>query len=772
MQAFIFINDRLDGLCSQEKLHLLDAVDSLRSHGISRYISLPQIIVCGDQSSGKSSVLEAISGVPFPVRSNVCTRFPMELVLRKTAHEAVNVSIVPHSSRTKPEKAALAKFKEKLETFDELPNLIDRATAAMGITAIGKAFSNDLLRIEINGPDRPHLTIVDLPGLIHSETKNQSAADVRMIKDVVRGYMKEPRSIILAVVSAKNDYANQVVLKLARSADRKGNRTLGIITKPDTLLPASQSERSFLSLASNKDVEFRLGWHVLKNTDSEAGIWTLEERNALEAEFLSSGSWTAIEPSNRGIEALRTRLSKLLVQQIALELPNLISDIVTRTALCQTRLEKLGEARTTINQQRIYLIKISQGFQSIVRAAIDGTYNDRIRAVIQNLNVDFAAKLGKDGKHLELHDSESEVPDARPGLTREQFLDKIIKLMKRSRGKELPGMFNPMIVTDLFREQSSPWEDITRAHVKAVWAATQDFLRHVIHEIADVTTVATIWEKVVMPKLDDLLLTLMERTTILVKQHQQSHPVTYNQDLTDEVQKARVERSTQMITRKVEKFFHASQMQAHYCGATHNLELLVQQLALDVEPDPSRIAASGALEYLEAYYMVAMKRFIDDVSAEVIETGLVSELGSIIEPVGVSAMSAEELNGVAGETGEARRGRQELQTQLSVLKSGAEICKRFAGFGMLDFDDDPPSDTDAALDTEGNESNSEDMPPDDTPPPAEEPDGSPEEKTDMALPEPEPYEYTDKNEDVPEVSICRILKRNHRFSLDVDADSL
>ncbi|KAH6869680.1 P-loop containing nucleoside triphosphate hydrolase protein, partial [Thelonectria olida] len=693
----IKLTSGLDGLCSQEKLHLLDAVDSLRSHGISRYISLPQIIVCGDQSSGKSSVLEAISGVPFPVRSNVCTRFPMELVLRKTAQTVVNVSIVPHSSRTKSEKAALAKFKEKLEAFDELPNLIDRATTAMGITAIGKAFCNDLLRIEVNGPDRPHLTIVDLPGLIHSETKNQSAADVRMIKDVVQGYMKESRSIILAVVSAKNDYANQVVLKLARSSDRKGNRTLGVITKPDTLLPASQSERSFLSLASNKDVEFRLGWHVLKNTDSEAGTWTLEARNALEAEFLSSGGWSAIEPSNRGIETLRTKLSKLLVQQIASELPNLISDITTKTEVCQIRLEKLGEEHTTITQQRIYLIKISQGFQSIVRAAIDGTYNDvffgdamspsgyqkRIRAVIQNLSVGFAAKLSKDGKHLELHDSESAEPDARPGLTREQFLDKIIKLMKRSRGRELPGMFNPMIVADLFREQSSPWENITRAHVKAVWAATQDFLRHVIHGIADVTTVATIWEKVVMPKLDDLLLKLMERTTILVKQHQQSHPVTYNQDLADAVQKVRVERNRQMITCRVKNFFSTSQMQEHYCAKTHNLELLVEQLLLDVEPNPSRFAASEALEYLEAYYTVAMKRFIDDVSVEVIETGLVSELGNIIEPVGISTMSAEELNEVAGETDEARRARKELQAQLSVLRSGAQICKTFAGFEML-----------------------------------------------------------------------------------------
>ncbi|KAL4810806.1 hypothetical protein BDV18DRAFT_128045 [Aspergillus unguis] len=44
----------------------------------------------------------------------------------------------------------------------------------MGISTHGRAFSNDILCMQISGPDRPHLTIVDLPGLIHSETKLQS----------------------------------------------------------------------------------------------------------------------------------------------------------------------------------------------------------------------------------------------------------------------------------------------------------------------------------------------------------------------------------------------------------------------------------------------------------------------------------------------------------------------------------------------------------------------------------------------------------------------
>lgn len=105
-----FHTDALNGLCSKDQLDLLDSVDCLRSQGISHYVSLPQIIVCGDQSSGKSSVLEAISGVSFPIKSNLCTRFPIELVLRKTPHIGVTVSIVPHHSRSESEQLSLSSF--------------------------------------------------------------------------------------------------------------------------------------------------------------------------------------------------------------------------------------------------------------------------------------------------------------------------------------------------------------------------------------------------------------------------------------------------------------------------------------------------------------------------------------------------------------------------------------------------------------------------------------------------------------------------------------
>jgi GTP-binding protein EngB required for normal cell division len=622
-----FESNALSKLCSTDQLELLDAVDQLRLQGISNYISLPQIIVCGDQSSGKSSVLEAISGVSFPVSGNLCTRFPTELVLRRTPTISASVSIVPHDSRSESEQRSLRGFQERLDGFAGLPGLVESAKHTMGITTYGKAFAKDILRIEITGPDRPHLTIVDLPGLIHSATRHQSSSDVELIQDVVQSYMQQSRSIILAVVSAKNDFANQIVLKLARAVDTSGTRTLGVITKPDDLTAGSEREALYLSLAKNQQVEFRLGWHVLKNMDSEKGSWSLDERDTEEAAFLSKGTWTGLPLAHLGIDKLRTRLNKLLLGQIASELPSLMGEIDQKFSSCQTQLEKLGNPRASLEEQRIYLFQLSQSFQALVKASISGNYNSkffedaltvegyqqRIRAVVQNLNESFASELVERGHYWRL--TEGSVPNEPPepkSITRDEFIRHIEKLMSRTRGRELPGTFNPMIVADLFREQSQRWESFACKHVDKVWTAARDFVNLIVVHIADASAARSLNEEVFEPAMKGLLIDMRAKTAELLAPHQAAHPITYNHDFTETLRKVHHETARNHSRKALCKFFSLDsagffsvRLDGDYC-----LARLVESLAASKEPDMDRFAAPQALDCLNAYYEVRVQSSI------------------------------------------------------------------------------------------------------------------------------------------------------------------
>ena len=83
----------MDSLRTAEQIQLLDLVDSLHAQGLSEFTTLPQLIVCGNQLSGKSSLLEAISRVPFPQKDNLYTRFATEVILRRASSAEIKVSL-------------------------------------------------------------------------------------------------------------------------------------------------------------------------------------------------------------------------------------------------------------------------------------------------------------------------------------------------------------------------------------------------------------------------------------------------------------------------------------------------------------------------------------------------------------------------------------------------------------------------------------------------------------------------------------------------------
>lgn len=613
--------ETLQCLNSAEQTELLDVVDELRAKGLSDFTSLPQLIVCGDQSSGKSSVLQAISGLVFPSKDNLCTRFATEVILRRASTKGLSVSIMPGQDRSEVDRERLLDFQFAIQNDEDFAALFDKAKQVMGLTYHSSAFSKDILRVEILGPSQPQLTLVDLPGLIHSESKSLTTQDVELVTDLVKSYMQNPRSIIMAVITAKNDFSNQIILKRARELDPEGSRTLGIITKPDTLVKGSVSETSFLSLARNEEFEFKHGWHVVKNQDTAKGKLDPANRDMEENEWFVDSNFNILPLVSRGVSRLRERLSKMLFNQIREQLPGLMADISKEIEDCRAKLEELGKSRLNIEEQREYLLEISEGFEKLCTDAISGPYNDpffgdgmsakgyetRLRAVVRNMQIEFADIIQTDGQQWKILDYSFKSNDQTSFKndryrTRAQAIDKILILVKSSRCKELPGLPNPMLVAEVFREYSKPWEELARKHIIKVWQATRVLLERVVEHLTEPGLGDLLFQFVLDPLMDDFLRNAQTKLVELNAVREKA-PITTNDKFRDRVTKMRRDRDIARMEPKLKLLVNQHASHKYGLGILHIPDIILTAYP-DVEPDMDKAAAEDIFDYMNAFYEV------------------------------------------------------------------------------------------------------------------------------------------------------------------------
>ena len=207
-------------------------------------------------------------------------------------------------------------------------------------------FSGDLLKIRISGSVGLHLSVDDLLGIILVPNEEQTEDDVDTVHCLVDQYLKNPRTIILAVVQASNDIANQSIIRKSRKFDVDGERTVGIITKPDLINEGS--EKRIALLAKNQDTtKLKLGYFLLKNpspSELESQVDALS-RESREHSFFQTSPWREqnLDKDRTGISALRQFLQKLLDRHIEHELPRVREEIETLAVSVEQKLNHLGE---------------------------------------------------------------------------------------------------------------------------------------------------------------------------------------------------------------------------------------------------------------------------------------------------------------------------------------------------------------------------------------------------------------------------------------------
>ena len=242
----------------------IDLIDKLRSLGIDEDVPLPAVVVIGDQSTGKSSVLEAISAVKLPRGTGIVTRCALELRMKRTEEASWKATISYNEAPSSVSGILRTPERRRTIAISNPEAIGEEVRKAQNVLAgEGSGISlNGLIRLEIESPDVPDLTLIDLPGIARVPILGQGDIS-KQTKALIRKFISKEETIILCVIPCNVDIATTEALKLAHDADPMKTRTLGVMTKPDIVDKGTENE--IVKIARNKtEYNLKLGYTVVR----------------------------------------------------------------------------------------------------------------------------------------------------------------------------------------------------------------------------------------------------------------------------------------------------------------------------------------------------------------------------------------------------------------------------------------------------------------------------------------------------------------------------
>ncbi|QRW16722.1 dynamin central region protein [Rhizoctonia solani] len=303
-------------------------------------LDMPQIAVVGSQSAGKSSVLETIVGRDFlPRGQGIVTRRPLVLQLIHTPEPATEYAQFLHTDKR----------------FTDLQ------------------ISDVKLRPRPSDPHVLNLTLVDLPGLTKIPVGDQPSDIERQIRNLILDFITKPNCVILAVSPANVDLANSDSLKLARSVDPQGKRTIGVLTKLDLMDAGTHA----LDILTGRVYPLKLGFIGVVNR-SQQDINTersMEDARANEARFFKEHLVYRNIAHKQGTAFLAKTLNHVLINHIREKLPDMKARLNTLMGQTQQELNAFGDATLfgDKHQKGALILRLMTSFARDFVSSIEGT---------------------------------------------------------------------------------------------------------------------------------------------------------------------------------------------------------------------------------------------------------------------------------------------------------------------------------------------------------------------------------------------------------------
>nr|PNR51262.1 hypothetical protein PHYPA_010448 [Physcomitrium patens] len=272
---------------------ILDVLDKLRTQGITEEnVNIPTIVVVGDQSSGKSSVLESLAGITLPRGQGIATGVPLILRLQSCLSEQNSKILMEYGS-----------VKEmRINSEDDIEAAINAATD--DLAGSNKNIRNTPISLHIRKPDAPDLPMVDLPGITHVLVHGQLENIYEEVRDMIMRYIKPEESIILNVLPAEVDFSTCESIRLSQTVDKKGVRTLAVVTKVD------KAPEGLFKKVTSDAVGIGLGYVCVRNRTPADDSIAVARCRELEL-FNDHPDLRNIDRSMVGIPTLARRLVKI-----------------------------------------------------------------------------------------------------------------------------------------------------------------------------------------------------------------------------------------------------------------------------------------------------------------------------------------------------------------------------------------------------------------------------------------------------------------------------
>ncbi|KAF9156649.1 hypothetical protein DFQ26_009291 [Actinomortierella ambigua] len=589
---------------------LLDKVNKLKHHRLNDVISVPQIAIVGDQSSGKSSVLEAFTKLLFPRATGMCTRFATQVNLCRDLTLKEDIL----SARVHGEDDFNERF--KVVAASQFNAIIVEAVKLLCSTS---EISDKVLELTLSGPTHSPLTIVDLPGFVNIALDKQDKRIPNTIRAINERYMKDSRTIILAVVPANVDLNNSYVLARAEEHDPNNERTVPIVTKPDMIEKGTLPD--LIDMILNNRKKMRLGYLVLRNTGFSDKDLSWEEARLAEEDFFNSDpAWQAVPKASRGRVGVQKFLGDLLYAHIRKELPLLKREVINKTEELRRELDGMGSAIATTHDAREKFSELTFKLQTSLSANLVGAYSqeymNRFKDEAQGyFGDDLRWKKSLRFIRSSLRSLYEEYNSAMAKHNLEDLKAKdIAETVIQFKGNELPGFVSFSIFVKLFSATHATWKTLTKEHITGIsqylCEATKAFLEYAIdHPLArevfldHFVTFYRNQEKHINRTLEDIF-------------DDEQTPFTFNKYYYDTILKVRADKALGHVDNCK---FNAPN--GSVVIRTSDLKLP----SIDVNSNEQK-AAEDLHEQLKAYCKVARKRIVDVVLMQTIERHMVNQI--------------------------------------------------------------------------------------------------------------------------------------------------